>query len=31
VTFVRFGDSQFLFPDNPPFPDDAVIEVRIGP
>lgn len=31
VTFVRFGDSQFFFPDNPPFPDDAVIEVRIGP
>ena len=31
VTFVRAGDSSFFFPDNPPFPEDAVIDVRIEP
>lgn len=31
ATFVRVADSSFFFPDNPPFPQDAVIEVRIEP
>ena len=31
LTFVREGDPAFLFPDNPPFPEDATVEVRIGP
>jgi hypothetical protein len=31
VTFVRVADSSFFFPDNPPFPEDAVIEVRVDP
>jgi hypothetical protein len=31
ATFVRVADSSFFFPDNPPFPEDAVIEVRIEP
>ena len=31
LTFVRVADSSFFFPDNPPFPEDAMIEVRIEP
>ena len=29
--FVRAGDGALLFPDNPPFPRSAVLEVRIEP
>jgi hypothetical protein len=31
ATFVRVADSSFFFPDNPPFPEDAVVEVRFEP
>jgi hypothetical protein len=31
LTFQRTTDSSFFFPDNPPFPKDAVVEVRIEP
>jgi hypothetical protein len=31
VTFERATDSRFFFPDNPPFPEDAAVEVRIEP
>lgn len=31
LTFVRVADSSFFFPDNPPFPEDAMVEVRIEP
>jgi hypothetical protein len=31
ATFVRVADSSFFFPDNPPFPEDAVVEVRLEP
>jgi len=31
ATFQRASDSSFFFPDNPPFPSDAVVDIRIGP
>ena len=31
AVFQRASDASFFFPDNPPFPSDAVVDVRIQP